>query len=89
MVIVVLFLMEDSSSDFSGAMALSTGLSNISSLVWLANVQCTGLEESLTDCPGNDSSLGCSTGDAGVVCEQGLCTVTYYMSLLISFFSFP
>ena len=57
------------------ALAITDGFRIFSSeLVWLYNVQCSGTESSLTDCPANPLGNCGSSGAAGLACSATNCT---------------
>ena len=66
-----------SMNTFAGAVAIFTGFTNGVGQIWLDNVQCTGTETRLIDCPANPiGSHNCAhVEDAGVRC-QGATTCT-------------
>ena len=60
---------------FLAAVALTTGFVNGKSLIWLDNVECTGSESRLIDCPNEPLGKDCDhSRDAGVRCRGTICT---------------
>jgi hypothetical protein len=58
----------------AGSTALTTGFTNGDGLIWFAQVQCTGSETRLIDCPAS-VQRGCGHNqDAGVRCSGAPCT---------------
>ena len=63
---------------YVGAIVLPSGFSLGTDRIWLDNVQCTGAENRLIDCPANPlAQEDCThSQDAGVRCVGLSCTVT-------------